>query len=99
MSLSPISAKLAFLRDGNIATIENFCVPMVVKCTLFAMHKASLLLGALFDTIFATCVTFATRVMLLLLGASFNKSCTYRTLCLRNIANTQDCTSQMPKMC
>ena len=66
VSLSLISGKLAFLHDGDIATIENCCVPMVVKRTLFVTHVASLLLGASFNTIFAM------RVMSLLLGTLFN---------------------------
>ena len=54
MSLSIVSGKSAFLHDGYIATIENCCASMVVKHTLFAMHIVSLLLGALFNMIFAT---------------------------------------------
>ena len=50
-----------------IATIENCCVPMVVKHTLFATGGVvSLLLAALFNTILST------SVMSLLLGALFN---------------------------
>ena len=67
MSLSLVSGKLAFPHDGYIAAIENYCVPMVFKCTLFAMSVASLLLGASFNTIFVTHVTSS-----LLLGTLFN---------------------------
>ena len=66
MSLSLVSGKLAFLHDGYIATIENCCAPMVVKCILFATRGVSLLLGTSFNMIFAKCITS------LLLGASFN---------------------------
>ena len=48
---SPISQ--LFLHDDYIAAIENCWTPMVVKHTLFAIHVASLLLGASFNTIFA----------------------------------------------
>ena len=54
-SLSLVSGKSAFLHDGYIAAIENCCVPIAVKRVLFPMHVASLLLGVLFNTIFATC--------------------------------------------
>ena len=64
MSLSLVSGKLAFLHDGYIAAIENCCVPMIVKCTLFAMCAASFILGPLFNMVFATRVIF-------LLGALF----------------------------
>ena len=57
---------LAFLHDSYIAAIENCCAPTAVKHTLFPTREASLLLGALFNMIFATCLT------LLLLGALFN---------------------------
>ena len=57
MSLSLVSGKSAFLYDGYIAAIENCCAPMVVKRTLFATHIASLLLGVLFNMIFAMRVT------------------------------------------
>ena len=60
MSLSFVSGKLAFLHDGYIATM------VVVKCTLFTTHVASLMLGASFNTILAMHVTS------LSLGASFN---------------------------
>ena len=53
MSLSLICGKLAFLHDGYIAAIENCCAPIAVKCTLFPTRVASLLLGTLFNTIFA----------------------------------------------
>ena len=52
MSLSLVSGKLTFLHDSYIAATENRCVSMVVKCTLFTTHVASLLLGALFNAIF-----------------------------------------------
>ena len=48
-----------------IATIEN-CVHIAVKHILFTMGAASLLLGASFNTIFAT------HLKSLLLDASFN---------------------------
>ena len=35
VSLSLVSGMSAFLHDGYIAAIENCCVPMVVKCTLY----------------------------------------------------------------
>ena len=60
MSLSLVSGKLTFLHDSYIAAIENCCVPMVVKCTLFATHVALLLLGALFNAIFG-CMLFHGR--------------------------------------
>ena len=66
VSLSLVSDKLAFLHDGYIAAIKNCCASTAVKCTLFPMCVASLQLGALFNTIFATGFTS------LLLGASFN---------------------------
>ena len=66
ISLSLISGKSAFLHDGYIAAIENCCVPIVVKCILFTTCVVSLLLGALFYTIFAM------RIISLLLGALFN---------------------------
>ena len=45
--------KSNFLYDASyIAAIENCCVHMVVKHTLFATHVASLLIGASF-TIFS----------------------------------------------
>ena len=66
VSLCLISGRLAFLHDGYIATIENCCVPMVVKRTLFTMRIVSLLLGTSFNMIFAT------HIMSLLLGTSFN---------------------------
>ena len=48
MLLSLVSGKSTFLHDaGYIATIENCCVPIVVKRMLFATRVASLLLGAL----------------------------------------------------
>ena len=53
------------MMHGYLAANEKFCVPMVVKHTLFTMRVASLLLGASFNIIFAT------RIMLLLLDASF----------------------------
>ena len=56
MALSLISGKSAFLHDGYTAAIENCCVPMVVKYILFTTHVVLLLLGALFNTIFAICV-------------------------------------------
>ena len=34
VSLSVVSGKLAFLHDDYIATIENCCAPMVVKCVM-----------------------------------------------------------------
>ena len=58
MSLSLVSGKSAFLHDGYIyiATIENCCVLIAVKHTLFPTRVASLLLGALFNTdIYYTC--------------------------------------------
>ena len=66
MSLSLVFGKSAFLHDGYIAVIENCCAPTAVKRTLMPMRVASLLLGALFNTLFATHLTS------LLLGASFN---------------------------
>ena len=66
MSLFLVSGKLAFLHDGYIAVIENCCAPIAVKCTLFPMRIASLLLGTSFNMIFAMHVTS------LLLGALFN---------------------------
>ena len=45
MSLSLISDKSAFLHDGYIAAIENYYAPIAVKCTLFPMRIASLLLA------------------------------------------------------
>ena len=56
MSLSVVSGKLAFLHDGYIAAIENCCLPMIGKHTLFATCIVSLLLGTLFKMIFAMCV-------------------------------------------
>ena len=56
MSLSLVSGKSAFLHDGYIATIENCCASIAVKCTLFPTHVVSLLLSASFNTIFATLV-------------------------------------------
>ena len=44
----------AFLHDGYIVAIENFYVPTAVKRTLMPTRLASLLLGALFNTLFAT---------------------------------------------
>ena len=67
VSLSLDCGKLAFLHDGYIAAIENYCAPTAVKRTLFPMRVASLLLGASFNMIFAMCLVS------LLLGASFNK--------------------------
>ena len=67
MSLPLVSGYLAFLHDGYLVTIENYCAPMVVKCTLFATCIGSLLLGTLFNMIFAK------KVKPLLLGASFKK--------------------------
>ena len=66
VSLSLVSGKSAFLRDGYVTAIKNYCAPTAVKRTLFPMHVASLLLGASFNTIFAT------RLTSLLLGTSFN---------------------------
>ena len=57
MSLSLFSGKLAFLHDGYIAAIENCCERIAVKLTFFPMRVESLLLGSLFNTIFATYVT------------------------------------------
>ena len=68
-------------------------MPVVVKRTLFSTHVASLLLGAPLNTIFAM------RATPLLLGTLAAQSCSYKTLYLSTIANTQDCTSQMPKTC
>ena len=65
MSLSLVSGKSAFLHDGYVAAIENCCAYTAVKHT-FPTHIALLLLGALFNTIFAMHLTS------LLLGASFN---------------------------
>ena len=67
MSLPLVSGYLAFLHDGYLGAIENYCAPMVVKCTLFAMCIALLLLGTSFNMIFAK------KVKPLLLGASFKK--------------------------
>ena len=61
-----VSGESAFLHDGYIAAVENCCASDGVKRTLFPMHVALLLLGALFNMIFATCITS------LLLGVSFN---------------------------
>ena len=61
MSLSLISDKLAFLHDRYIAAIENCCASMVVKCTFFATHIASLPLGASFNTIFAISIMSVIR--------------------------------------
>ena len=66
---------------------------MLVKRTLFATCVVSLLLDASFNMIFAT------LIMLLLLGTSFIVKLCYRTFYLSIIANTQDCTLQIPKMC
>ena len=63
MSLSLISGKLAFLHDGYIAVLENYCMCMVVKYRLFAMCIASLLLGISFNMILAMRITS---------GVSFN---------------------------
>ena len=43
------------------------------------------------------CLLFNTHIVSLLLGTSFN--CSYKTLYLSTVANTQDSTSQMPKTC
>ena len=67
MSLSLVSVKLAFLHDGYIGAIENYCASMVVKCTLFAMRVVSLLLGTMFNMIFAA------RITSLLLGTLFKE--------------------------
>ena len=66
MSLSLVSVKSAFLHDGYIAAIENYCMPMVVKHILFTKHVAILLLGTSFNPIFDM------HIMSLLLGASFH---------------------------
>ena len=52
MPLSVVSGKSSFLHDGYIAAIENCFGPIVVKQTLFARLIESLLLGALFNTMY-----------------------------------------------
>ena len=58
MSLSLVSGKSAFQHDGYIAVIENCYAPIAVKRTLFPTCVASLLLGASFNTIFATNICY-----------------------------------------
>ena len=76
-----------------IATIENWCAPMVVKCTLFTTPVVSLLLGPLFNNIYYV------RNIIIIRSLIQHQSCSYRTLYLSTIANTQDCISHMPKTC
>ena len=53
------------MMHGYLAANEKCCVPVVVKCTLFTVRVASLLLDASFN------ITFATCIKLLLLDVSF----------------------------
>ena len=60
-----VQCKSALLNDGYIAiaAIDNCCAPMEVKCTLFVMHLAPLLLGTSGHE--AIQVTYTTRTAFL----------------------------------